>query len=434
MSADITIIGGGLAGSEAALTLASKGYKVRLVECRPLSLTPAHLTGKYAELVCSNSLKSVDHLTAHGLLKKELELLGSHLLECAKLTQVSAGSALAVDREKFSSLVTQRIENNDKIERVNELAGEPSCGYTIIATGPLTMPPLSNWLKKLGTMHFYDAEAPIVSFDSIDMESAYFASRYGKGDGKDYLNCPLSKDEYLEFVKELNSAETAVKRSFEKKEIFEGCMPVEVMAGRGLDSLRFGPLKPVGLTNPKTGKRDYAVVQLRKENAAGDMYNIVGFQTNLKYNEQKRVFGLIPALKNAEYYRYGVMHRNTYIDSPSSLDQFFRLKNNEKVFIAGQLSGVEGYVESIASGKMAALHAIRVLEGKAPVPLPLETIMGALARYISTESSNFQPMNANYGLLPPLGEDIRDKSLKKEKIYARSINSMTKYMESILWN
>lgn len=430
---DVTVVGGGLAGSEAALTLGEAGVKVRLIDCKPLKKSPAHVSENYCELVCSNSLKSNDCLTAHGLLKRELRALGSKVLEEADKCAVPAGSALAVDRTLFSEAVTKRINACGNIERVCETVSSLGDGLTIIATGPLTLPPLDGILEKeFGSLHFYDAEAPIVSAESIDGANAYFAARYGKGNDTDYLNCPLSKEEYETFYAALISADRADDHALDKREIFEGCMPVEVMAGRGKDALRFGPMKPVGLTDPRNGKRAYAVLQLRKENAAGDMYNLVGFQTNLKFGEQKRVFRLIPALKNAEYLRYGVMHRNTFIDAPKSIDSCFRSLKRRDLFVAGQLSGVEGYVESIASGKAAALHILDMLRGRDPEPLPRDTVIGALAGYISTENGNFQPMNANYGLLPPVEE--RDKTERKRLMAARSDESVKKYIERHIWN
>ncbi|HIW02613.1 MAG TPA: methylenetetrahydrofolate--tRNA-(uracil(54)-C(5))-methyltransferase (FADH(2)-oxidizing) TrmFO [Candidatus Protoclostridium stercorigallinarum] len=427
--ADVTVIGAGLAGSEAALTLAENGVRAVLVDCKPEKLGPANADRNFCELVCSNSLKSNDVTTAHGLLKAELRVLGSRVLEEAEKCAVPAGSALAVDRAAFAARVTERLCSCGAVIECALAGGEEPRGLTIIATGPLTLPPMDAFIAdNFGSLHFYDAEAPIVSADSIDKERAFFAARYGKGNGEDYLNCPMTKEEYDAFYDALVTAERAVGHEFEKGEIFEGCMPVEVMARRGRDALRFGPMKPVGLTDPNTGKRAYAVLQLRRENAAGDMYNLVGFQTNLKFGEQKRVFGMIPALRNAEYMRYGVMHRNTYIDAPSSVDMFFRSKKNDKLFIAGQLSGVEGYVESIASGKLAAMHALRMLRGKEPLPLPETTIVGALSRYISTPNDDFQPMNANHGLLPPLGE-VRDKRRRKEMYAERSLADLKKYTE-----
>lgn len=429
---ECTVIGAGLAGSEAALTLADAGVKVRLVDCKPLLKSPAHSSDDFCELVCSNSLKSNDKLTAHGLLKEELRLLGSKLIAEAEKCAVPAGSALAVDRVRFARSVTEKLRSHDNIEIVCEKAIKLPSGPTILATGPLTLSPLDEEIKELfGAMHFYDAEAPIVSAESIDKDNAYFAARYGKGSDSDYLNCPLTKEEYELFYEELINAERADKHEFEKGEIFEGCMPVEVMARRGKDALRFGPMKPVGLTDPRTGKRAYAVLQLRKENAAGDMYNIVGFQTNLKIGEQKRVFGLIPALKNAEYMRFGVMHRNSFVNAPSSLDRFFRSRVRKDLFVAGQLGGVEGYVESIATGKFTALCMIRMLDGKELLPLPETTVLGALAAYISSPNENFQPMNANYGLLPPITPHIRDKQLRKQAMYERAVGAIKDYSESI---
>ena len=432
MPGKVTVIGAGLAGSEAALTLAEGGAEVTLIDCKPSRLGPANTNTDFCELVCSNSLKSNDPATAHGLLKAELRVLGCGVLEEAEKCAVPAGSALAVDRDMFARRVTERLRGSG-IDIRCALAGEKGTGdYTILATGPLTLSPMDKFISdNFGSLHFYDAEAPIVSADSVDPDKSFFAARYGKGNDTDYLNCPMDKEEYDAFYDALVSAERAVAHDFEKGEIFEGCMPVEVMAARGRDALRFGPMKPVGLTDPKTGRRAYAVLQLRRENAAGDMYNLVGFQTNLKFGEQKRVFGMIPALRNAEYLRYGVMHRNTYIDAPSSIDMFFRSLKDGTLLVAGQLSGVEGYVESIASGKMAALHVLRMIKGKEPLPLPATTIMGALSRYISAPNGDFQPMNANYGLLPPLGTEIRDKRMRKEAYASRSLEDIRKYTESM---
>ena len=429
MKYDVKVIGAGLAGSEVALSLADKGFRVKLVECKPLRRSPAHASDDYCELVCSNSLKSNDPLTAHGLLKEELRVLGSKVIEVADVCAVPAGSALAVDRQLFAEKVTELINENPLIDVTAEIASElPSDELTVIATGPLTLSPLDDAIKNVfGSLHFYDAEAPIVSAESIDMDHAYFAARYGKGNADDYLNCPLTKEEYEAFYDALINAERADKHEFEKGEIFEGCMPAEVMALRGKDALRFGPMKPVGLSDPRDGKRAYAVLQLRKENVAGDMYNLVGFQTNLKIGEQKRVFGLIPALRNAEYMRYGVMHRNSFIEAPKVLDACFRSKVYPNLFIAGQLGGVEGYVESIASGKSVAIHIENVLKNREPEPLPDDTVIGALARYISTENGNFQPMNANYGLLPAV--EVRDKTERKRIMRERSAYSINKYLE-----
>ncbi len=431
---DCTVVGAGLAGSEAALTLAEAGVKVRLIDGKPRFKSPAHSSDNFCELVCSNSQKSNDRLTAHGLLKEELRVLGSHVIAEAEKCAVPAGSALAVDRVLFAKSVTEKLRSNKNIETVCERTEKLPEGPTVLATGPLTLSPLDGEIKQLfGSLHFYDAEAPIVSAESIDKENAYFAARYGKGEESDYLNCPLTKEEYDAFYDELVRADRADLHEFEKGEIFEGCMPVEVMAKRGKDALRFGPMKPVGLADPRTGKRAYAVLQLRKENAAGDMYNLVGFQTNLKMSEQKRVFGLIPALKNAEYMRYGVMHRNSFVNAPSSLDGHFRSLVRSDLFVAGQLGGVEGYVESIATGKIAALGMIRTLQGKTLIPLPETTMIGALAAYISTPNDDFQPMNANYGLLPPITPHIKDKRQRKEALYERAIEAIKKYSENISW-
>ena len=426
MKNNVTIIGAGLAGCEAALTLANHGIKVTLFEAKPKRTSPAHHSSDFAEVVCSNSFKSNDPCTAGGLIKQELRILGSELIAVADSVKVPAGGALAVDRSKFSRIVTQKINSNSNITVVNEVVEQLDLSNpTIIATGPLTLTPLAETLSHLfgKSLYFYDAAAPIISAESIDFSSAFTASRYGKGDD-DYINCPLSRDEYYTFVNELLSAQRADLHEFEKGEIFEGCMPVEVMASRGVDTLRFGPLKPVGIIDPKTDKRPFAVVQLRKENESGSMLNIVGFQTNLKFVEQKRVFGLIPALKNAEFLKYGVMHRNMYIDAPKTINKHFALKNHPKCFIAGQLSGVEGYVESIASGLIAALNMKKFLYGEGPINLPDCTMLGALSAYLERPNEDFQPMNANFGLLPPLSEHVRDKSLRKKALSDRAIEQM----------
>lgn len=429
MIKEITVIGAGLAGSEAALTLASLGHKVTLIEAKPTEMSPAHHNLGYAEVVCSNSFKSNDPYTAHGLLKAELRILGSKLLAVADEVKVPAGGALAVDRERFSARITEMINAEPNITVVNKkVESIDTDNNVIIATGPLTLEPLSEYLSGLigGRLYFYDAAAPIISADSIDYSRTFSASRYDKGEGDDYINCPLTKDEYYTFIKELVSAQRATLKEFEKGEIFEGCMPVEVMAMRGVDTLRFGPLKPVGMTDPTTGKRPFAVVQLRRENEEGSMLNIVGFQTNLKFDEQKRVFGLIPALKNAEFLRYGVMHRNTYINAPEAINKYFQLKKYPSVFVAGQLSGVEGYVESIASGLIAALNMDRMICGKAPIELPTESMLGALTAYLEKPNSDFQPMNANFGLLPPLTEQIKDKALRKQVLSDRALEKIKK--------
>ena len=415
----VKIIGAGLAGSEAALTLAANNIDVELYDCKPSEMSPAHHSPKYGEVVCSNSFKSDDPLTASGMLKAELRFLGSRLITIADMVKVPAGSALAVDREMFSALVTEQLCSSPHIKIINSVVSSIDFDQaTIIATGPLTLPPLSDFLteKLSGGLYFYDAEAPIISADSVDYSRTFEAGRYGKGD--DYINCPLSKSEYYEFVRTLITADRAILKDFEKDEIFEGCMPIEVMALRGVDTLRFGPLKSAGVTLPD-GTQPFAVVQLRKENDPCTMYNIVGFQTNLKFSEQKRVFGLIPALKNAEFLRYGVMHKNMYINAPKVIDRHFRLKSVKSCFIAGQLGGVEGYVESIASGLIAALNMKRTLRGEDMLELSPLTMIGALCAYIERINGNFQPMNANHGLLPPL-KGV-DKSKRKEAFFERSM-------------
>ena len=429
--AEVLVVGGGLAGSEAAYYLASRGVKTTLMEMKPKRFTPAHESEKFAELVCSNSLKSNDaYANACGLLKEEMRILGSMLMEAAEFAKVPAGAALAVDREKFSSFVTKKLQNcpnlticHEELETLPDLEKDGG-RYAIIATGPLTSDALSRDLeKKLGApLHFFDASAPIVSAESIDMECAFTGDRYGKGTG-DYINCPMTKDEYYAFVDELLKAERAHLHEFEKGEIFEGCMPLEVMASRGKDTLRFGTLKPVGLFD-ETGARPYAVLQLRKENEAGTAYNLVGFQTNLKFPEQKRVFSMIPALKNAEFLRYGVMHRNTYIHSPAVLNRDFSVKNNRKLFFAGQITGVEGYVESAASGLLAAIAIFDEIAGVSPRVFDERTVCGALQTHISTPCKDFQPMNANFGILAPLGARIKDKKERYRALAERALETI----------
>ncbi len=424
---DITIIGAGLAGCEAALTLSSLGHNVTLYDAKPATMSAAHHSDNFAEVVCSNSFKSDDLYSGSGLLKAELRILGCKLLEVADRVKVPAGGALAVDREKFSSQVTALIKNDPKITVKTEIVDKIDLSMPhIICTGPLTLEPLSSFLNEIlgQSLYFYDAAAPIISADSIDMSRVFTASRYDKGEG-DYINCPLTKNEYYEFVRELIAAERVRQREFEKDEIFEGCMPIEIMAMRGVDTLRFGPLKPVGMVD-RNGEMPFAVVQLRKENEEGTMFNIVGFQTNLKFGEQKRVFGLIPALKNAEFLRYGVMHRNMFINAPNAIDRHFMLKKYPDCFIAGQLSGVEGYVESIASGLLAALNMDRALSGKRMLDLPRETMLGALTIYLETHHYDFQPMNANLGLLAPLDRIVKDKALRKREMCDRAIEIMKK--------
>ena len=412
----INVIGGGLAGSEAAYQIAKRGIKVRLYEMKPIKFSPAHSSENLAEIVCSNSLKSNLLTNACGLLKEELRRLDSLLIKCADETAVPAGQALAVDRDEFSKLVTKKIEENENIEIIKEEVTTIPDGITIIATGPLTSDALSSEIAKLTgeeKLFFYDAAAPIVTKESIDMNNAFTADRYGKGDS-DYINCPMTKEEYELFYNELINAEVTNKHEFEKGNLFEGCMPIEEMARRGSQTLTYGPLKPVGFD-----KKYYAVVQLRQDNKEGTLYNLVGFQTNLKFGEQKRVFSMIPALKNAEFVRYGVMHRNTYINAPKLLDNTFNLKGT-KIFFAGQISGVEGYVESIASGMVAAINAVQMIEKKGKIVFSEETIIGALSTYISTENKNFQPMNANFGILN-CDKKIKDKVQKYTYLAERSL-------------
>ena len=410
----VTIIGAGLAGSEAAWQLARRGIPVELREMKPKKMSPAHHSEYFGELVCSNSLRSDQLENAVGLLKEELRRCGSLIMACAGEHRVEAGGALAVDRHAFAAAITEKIRSHPNITVVEgEVTEVPSEGNVILATGPLTSQALSEKIAKLFPdskyLNFFDAAAPLVTFESIDMESAWFASRYDRGT-PDYINCPLTREEYDAFWQELISAQEAEVHGFEDAGVFEGCMPVEVMARRGRDTLSYGPLKPVGLKDPKTGREPFAVVQLRKDNAQGSIYNMVGFQTHLKWPEQKRVFSMIPALKNAEYVRYGVMHRNTFLDSPRLLDRYYRVRGRKRLIFAGQITGVEGYVESTASGCLAALELARRLEGKTPVNFPQETAMGALALYISDQSVvNFQPMNINFGLIPPLGYRVKGK-------------------------
>ncbi|MBE5753797.1 MAG: methylenetetrahydrofolate--tRNA-(uracil(54)-C(5))-methyltransferase (FADH(2)-oxidizing) TrmFO [Clostridiales bacterium] len=430
----VKIIGGGLAGAEAAYQLAKRGVKVALYDIKPLQKTPAHKSDKYAELVCSNSLKSNDvYGNAAGLLKEEMRLLGSLVIDAADKTRVPAGNALAVDREKFAEYITNKLKEEENIEHISEEVTDIDTDeYTIIASGPLTTEKLSQNIKTLvgDGLSFYDASAPIIEFDSIDMENAFFGDRYDKGNG-DHINCPMNKEEYLAFMDALRSAKRAELHGFENSAVFEGCMPVEVMAERGLDTLRFGPLKPVGLTDPKTGRWAYACLQLRKEDADGIMYNMVGFQTNLLWGEQKRVFSLIPALKNAEYFRYGVMHRNTFINSPKVLNPDYSLKEHDKVYFAGQITGVEGYVESAASGLMAALYLSKKLNGEKVETVSDKTVLGSLAKYITTENKDFQPMNANFGILPPMDRIIRDKAERKRAQAERSLAEISRFKEDM---
>ena len=423
--ATVKVIGAGLAGSEAAWQLAQRGIQVELYEMKPTKMSPAHHSADFAELVCSNSLRGDRLENAVGLLKEELRRLDSLILQCAEATRVEAGGALAVDRQGFARMVTEKIRSHPNITVFEEEITQVSQGPVIIATGPLTSDAMSQaigeYFGQTEYLHFFDAAAPLVTAESVDMESAWWASRYDRGT-PDYVNCPLSREEYEAFVRELVSAEEAEVHGFEDKNVFEGCMPVEVMARRGFDTLRFGPLKPVGLKDPKTGKEPYAVVQLRLDNAAGSVYNLVGFQTHLKFGEQKRVFSMIPALKNAEFVRYGVMHRNTFLQSPKLLDRFYADRRDPLVAFAGQMTGVEGYVESTASGYLAAVAmAAKVLDRPLP-EFPKETAIGALGLYISDESvANFQPMNINFSIISPLEKRIRKKAEKNLAIAQRSL-------------
>ncbi len=430
MNKNVNVIGGGLAGCEAAYTLANRGFNVTLYEMKPIKKSPAHKSDFFAELVCSNSLKANRLGSAAGLLKEEMRILGSICLLSAEGSRVPAGGALAVERNRFAEFITEKIKSHKNITVVNKVVEDLNFeDVTVVATGPLTDGALAENISKiLGSeyLSFYDAAAPIVSAESVDMNSAFFASRYGKGDGDDYINCPLNREEYENFHKALVSAERAPLKEFDKQpNVYEGYMPIEILASRGEDSIRFGPMKPVGLTDPNTGHRPWAVLQLRKENQAGSMYNLVGFQTNLKFPEQKRVFSLIPALKNAEFLRYGVMHRNSFINSPKLLNENLSLKNNEKIFFAGQITGVEGYMESAASGIIAGINAANYLEGKSPLVLPAETMTGALINYITDESvEKFQPMGANFGLLPQLDTKIKDKQQRYEALAIRGIETL----------
>lgn len=433
----VTVIGGGLAGSEAAWQIAKRGIRVRLFEMRPKKMTPAHRTEGFAELVCSNSLRSNATSNAVGLLKEELRRLGSLIMEAADATAVPAGSALAVDRVLFSEYITKKLNKNPLIDIVNEEVTEiPEEGITVIATGPLTSDALAEAIGRLtgeGALHFFDAAAPIVSKESINFEKAFFASRYGKGSPEDYLNCPLTEEEYKRFYEALIGAEVAKLHDFETDQeltVFEGCMPVEVMAARGVDTLRFGPMKPVGLPVPETGRDAYATVQLRRENKGGDMYNLVGFQTHLTFPEQKRVFGLIPGLENADFYRYGVMHRNTYLNSPKLLGSDYSLRTAKNLFFAGQMTGVEGYIESTGSGFVAGLSAAARCLGEVAPSFPPITMLGAMAAYISDEGViDFQPMNANFGIIAPLTERVKGgKRARAEAYAARSLAYIDAYL------
>ena len=429
MAEKIKIIGAGLAGCEAAWQAAKLGVEVELYEMKPKKLSPAHKSSNFAELVCSNSLRSNQLNNAVGLLKAELDKLGSLIMEAAHKNEVPAGSALAVNRELFSQYITEKIKSNPKItvieEEITSLEGD---ALTVVATGPLTSEPLSECISKMtgaSELHFFDAAAPIVDFSTVNLDKAFFASRYGKGSPEDYLNCPMTKEEYDAFYRALVDAETAPLKAFDKElqedlTVFEGCMPVEVMASRGYDTLRFGPMKPVGLPVPETGEDAFATVQLRRENIEGTMYNIVGFQTHLTFGEQKRVFRMIPGLENAEFFRYGVMHRNTYLNSPGFLTETYAVKSNPRLFFAGQMTGVEGYVESASSGFVAGVNAALSALGKEPLIFPRETEIGALAHYVSLGgvSSSFQPMNANFGIIAPLDKKVKGGKKYRNEAYA----------------
>ncbi|MBQ4613158.1 MAG: methylenetetrahydrofolate--tRNA-(uracil(54)-C(5))-methyltransferase (FADH(2)-oxidizing) TrmFO [Clostridia bacterium] len=428
----ITVIGAGLAGCEAAWAAAQAGEQVVLWEMKPDKYTPAHKQPLFAELVCSNSLKAACLESAAGLLKEEMARLGSLCVPIARQCAVPAGGALAVDRDLFSAAVTDAIRSHPNITvRHGEVTAIPNDGVTVVATGPLTSEPLAKEIAALcgGGLSFYDAAAPIVTADSVDMTSAFRASRYDReesGEG-DYINCPLNKAEYEAFHEALIAAERAPLHAFDTPSdltVYEGCMPIEVLASRGTDAIRFGPMKPVGLRDPHTGHRPWAVVQLRTENKEGTLYNLVGFQTNLKFGEQKRVFGMIPALKNAEFVRYGVMHRNTFLDAPRLLDGAFRLKENHNLFFAGQMTGVEGYMESAASGILAGINAVRQVRGEAPLILPRDTMMGALAGHVCDENKHYQPMGANFGILPPIEPHIRDKKARYAALANRALDSL----------
>lgn len=427
--AKIKIVGAGLAGCEATWQAAKLGVKVELYEMKPIKFSPAHHSEGFAELVCSNSLRSNDKTNAVGLLKEELKLMGSLILEAAYATEVPAGSALAVNREEFSNYITEKIKSHPNITVINkEVTDIDFDEITVVASGPLTSEELAAKISEItgGTeLHFFDAAAPIIDFSSIDMAKAFYASRYGKGDPKDYLNCPMTEEEYAVFHRELIAAENAPLKAFDKElqedlTVFEGCMPVEVMAKRGYDTLRFGPMKPVGLPVPATGEDAFATVQLRRENKEGTMYNIVGFQTHLTFGEQRRVFGLIPGLENAEFFRYGVMHRNTYLNSPKLLTNTYSMRNHPNLFFAGQMTGVEGYVESTSSGFVAGLNAALRALGKEPIVFPKETEVGALAAYVSEGgvSSSFQPMNANFGIIAPLDKKVKGGKKSRNEAYA----------------
>ena len=420
----VTVIGAGPAGSECAWQLAKRGIGVKLIDMKPQKMTPAHKSMYFSELICSNSLRSDELSNAVGLLKAEMRAMDSLFLESADLNRVPAGGALAVDREGFARTITERLSACDNIEIVSEEVSELPEGDVVVASGPLSSDAIAGTIRTLcgeEGLHFYDAVAPSVTLESVDLSSAFFASRYDKGTA-DYVNCPMNKEEYLRFVTELANAQEAAVHGFDDGAVFEGCMPVEVMARRGVDTLRYGPLKPVGLIDPRTGKDNYAVVQLRKDNAEGTLYNLVGFQTHLTFGEQKRVFSMIPALHDAEFVRYGVMHRNTFLNSPHLLDRYYRLRSEPRISFAGQMTGVEGYVESAASGMLVGIETAARLLGLPPVDFPQETAVGALAQYISSGSiGEFQPMNINFGIISPLGYRVKGKRNKNAEISARSL-------------
>ncbi len=430
----VTVIGAGLAGSEAAWQIASQGVRVVLYEMRPVRRTPAHITDKFAELVCSNSLRANGLANAVGVLKEEMRIMNSLIMRCADRNAVPAGGALAVDRDGFSGEVTSTLRNHPFIEvRTEELTRLPD-GITVVATGPLTSPALSEHLRELTGeeyLYFYDAAAPIVEKDSIDMSKVYLASRYDKGEAA-YLNCPMTEEQFDRFYEALITAEVAPVKEFEKEIYFEGCMPIEVMAKRGKQTVLFGPMKPVGLVDPRTGKLPYAVVQLRQDNSAGTLYNLVGFQTHLKWGEQKRVFSLIPGLENAEFVRYGVMHRNTFINSPKLLKPTYQFRGRENLLFAGQMTGVEGYVESAASGLIAGVNAARLANGKEPLVFPRETALGSMAHYITTaDFKHFQPMNVNFGLFPPLGRKVKGRKEKNEMLAGRALETIQNFSYNV---
>ena len=433
LNSTVNVIGAGLAGSEAAWQLASRGVKVKLFEMRPVKMTPAHHTSQFAELVCSNSLRANTLTNAVGVLKEEMRNLNSLIIKAADESSVPAGGALAVDRHEFAGRITDALKNHENITVVNEEVISIPEGLTIVASGPLTSPELSARIKELtGEEHlyFYDAAAPIIEKDSIDFDKVYLKSRYDKGDAA-YLNCPMTEEEFNTFYEALINGETVPLKEFEKEIFFEGCMPIEVMASRGKKTMLFGPMKPVGLEDPKTGKRPFAVVQLRQDDAAGTLYNIVGFQTHLKWGAQKEIIRLIPGLENAEIVRYGVMHRNTFLNSPNVLSPTYQLKANPELFFAGQMTGVEGYVESAASGLVAGLNAARIVQGKEPIVFPEETAIGSMAKYItSANAKNFQPMNANFGLFPELPVKIKGKKERNEMHAKRALETIQNFLEN----